>query len=367
MPEPAGRPGAGDGPVGTPAPQHGALRATGRGKLGFGLVGCGVIAEVYAAALPGVAGVELVAAHDVEAAKGEKFAASHGCRHLGSLAELLDDEAVDVVCVCVPSGLHAEIGLAAARAGKHLVVEKPLDVDLRAARSLIDGAAAAGVSLNVISQQRYNPGVRLAKELIDEGRLGRPLFVQARVPWYRSQAYYDSAAWRGTWALDGGGALMNQSVHYADLLCWLFGAPEVLAAHCARLDHDIEVEDLALGLLRFPSGAVGNLVASTVSYPSFSTVLSVNGTEGSLELKDGALVGLELKRGEGQGEGAQAGTPRPGGSGTGGIGMPEGHRAQLEDIAAALRAGAPAPVGGEDGYRALKLVLDVYAKADWRP
>lgn len=325
--------------------------------LGFGLVGCGVIAETFAAALGGLAEARLVAVHDVDEKKGDVFATEHGAANVLSLDTLLGRDDIDVVCVCVPSGLHARIGLAAAEAGKHVVVEKPVDINLAAARRLLDGAARAGVSLNVISQQRYNPGVRRAKVLLDEGRLGDPLFVQARVPWFRSQAYYDSAEWRGTWALDGGGAFMNQGVHYADLLCWLFGAPEVIAAHCANLEHDIEVEDLALALLRFPSEALGTLIASTVSFPGFPAVLSVNGTEGSLELVDGALSALELKDGS---------VDLTSGD-VGGLKMPDGHRAQLADVISAIREGRPAPIGGEDGYRALKLVLDVYHAAGWRP
>jgi len=300
------------------------VTTAGGGTWGFGLAGCGVIAETFASALVGVDGARLVAVHDVQVARAEAFAAQTGAVHARSLGELVELDGVDVVCVCVPSGLHAEVSMAAVDAGKHVVVEKPIDVNL-------------------------------------EGRLGEPLFIQARVPWYRAQAYYDSASWRGTWALDGGGAFMNQGVHHADLLCWLFGAPEVLAAHCANLVHDIEVEDLAVALLRFPNEAVGTLVASTVSFPGFPTVLSVNGTEGSLELVDGALVAVALKGAELKGGGAELDL-----GDTSGLGSPEGHRAQLADIVAALGEGRPAPVGGEDGYRALKLVLDVYRRAGWR-
>ena len=181
--------------------------------------------------------------------------------------------------------------------------------------------------------------------------------VSASVPWYRSQAYYDSAGWRGTWALDGGGAFMNQGVHYADLLCWLFGPPQVSAATCATLAHDIEVEDVALALLRFPGGAVGTLEASTTAYPGGAVVLRANGTRGSLVLEDGALVRLDL-------EGHEPVLAPPE---FGALTMPAGHRAQLSDILSALGDGRPAPVSGEDGYRALGLVLDVYRCAGWGP
>jgi predicted dehydrogenase len=323
----------------------------------LGLVGCGVIAATYAAALSGMDGAQLVAVSDVDAAAGQRFAAAHGVPFDPDLDKLLARAEVDVVCVCVPSGLHGEVGLAAARAGKHLVVEKPIDITREAARRLIDGAAVAGVSLNVISQQRYNPGIRRAQALLEQGALGRPLVVSASVPWYRSQAYYDSAAWRGTWSVDGGGALMNQAVHYADLLCWLFGPPEVTAASCATVSHDIEVEDIALALLRFEGGAVGLLEASTSALPGGAAVLRVNATRGTLVLEDGALVRLEV---EGR-------DPVLAPSPYGALPMPDGHRAQLADILGALRQGRTPPVSGEDGYRALGLVLDVYRAAGWGP
>ena len=329
----------------------------GPGPIGLGLVGCGVIAETYAAALDGLDDARLVSVADDDAGRGERFAAAHGLAYDRSLDLLLAREEVDVVCVCVPSGLHAEVALAAARAGKHLVVEKPIDVTLDAARRLITGAAAAGVSLNVISQQRYNPGVRQAKALLDGGALGRPLVISASVPWYRSQAYYASAPWRGTWRVDGGGAFMNQGVHCADLLCWLFGRPEVTAATCATLSHDIEVEDIALALLSFPGGAVGMLEASTTAYPGSAVVLRVNCARGTLVLEDGALVRLEV---EGQEPVVEAGQ-------YGALTAPDGHRAQLADILSALRDGRPAPVSGEDGYEALGLVLGVYRAAGWGP
>jgi UDP-N-acetyl-2-amino-2-deoxyglucuronate dehydrogenase len=338
----------------SPGPSSGPL---GRAPVGLGLVGCGVIAETYAGALSGLDGARLVAVTDVDTLRGEGFAAAHGVPHDPSLDELLARDEVDVVCVCVPSGRHAEVGLAAARAGKHLVVEKPIDVTLGAARRLIDGAASAGVSLNVISQQRYNPGVQKAKALLEEGALGRPLVISVSVPWYRSQAYYDSAPWRGTWLLDGGGAFMNQGVHYADLLCWLFGPPEVTAATCATLAHDIEVEDIALALLRFGGGAVGTLEASTTAYPGGAVVLRVNASRGTMVLEDGALVRLE----------AQGPAPALGSGDHGALTMPHGHRAQLADALSALRHGRPPPVSGEDGYRALELVLEVYRAAGWGP
>ena len=328
-----------------------------RDPLGFGLVGCGAIGATYAAAFAGLVEARLVAVTDADEAHATRFAAEHGVVDAGSLDQLLTMPEVEAVCVLVPSGVHADVGLVVAEAGKHVVVEKPIDISLAAALRLIDGTAARGVSLAVISQQRYNPGVQRAKALLASGRLGRLVEVWASVPWYRTQAYYDSGPWRGTWALDGGGALMNQSVHYADLLCWLCGPPEVLSAACATVSHDIEVEDLALALLRFDGGALGMLEASTVAFPGFPATLRVSGTEGTIVLENGALVTALLEDGD---KSASEGD-------VGALDFPGGHRAQLADITAAIVEGRPQSVSGEDGYRALKLVLDVYAAAGWGP
>jgi UDP-N-acetyl-2-amino-2-deoxyglucuronate dehydrogenase len=352
-PEPSGPEPSSHGPPG--ASSDGPL--VGRGPLGFGLVGCGAIAATYAAAFDGLEQARLVAVTDGDGALAARFAAEHGVAQADNLDELLAMPEVEAVCVLVPSGLHAEVGLAVAEAGKHVVVEKPIDISLDAARRLIDGAAARGVSLSVISQQRYNPGIQRAKALLASGRLGRVVEVWASVPWHRTQAYYDSGQWRGTWALDGGGALMNQAVHYADLVCWLCGPPQVISATCATLAHDIEVEDLALALLRFESGALGVLEASTVAFPGFSTTLRVSGTEGTIVLENGELVSASL----------QDGDERVMDGDVGALGFPGGHRAQLTDITSAIVEGRPQSVSGEDGYQALKFVLDVYEAAGWGP
>jgi UDP-N-acetyl-2-amino-2-deoxyglucuronate dehydrogenase len=347
----------GPGPLG-PGPLGPGSLGPGR-PLGFGLVGCGVISETYAAALDGLPGGQLVAVTDVDAERAAKFAADHNTAAAGTLEQLLSRADVDVVCVCVPSGLHAEVGLAAARAGRHVVVEKPIDISLGAARSLIDGARACGVSLTVISQQRYNPGVQRAKALIDQGRLGRLVEVSASVAWYRSQAYYDSAGWRGTWELDGGGAFINQGVHYADLVCWLCGPPEVLSATCAALAHHIDVEDVALALLRFGEGGLGVLEVTTCAYPGYQCGLRISGTKGTVVLEDGALVSARFEGDDDEDE--------PGPGETGALKTPDAHRAQLADIISAISSGREPSVGGEDGYRALEFVLSVYSAAGWGP
>ena len=222
---------------------------------GFGIVGTGVIAAIHADAIAllsktgpsktGLPNARLVAVTDVAADAAAAFAAAHGCPAEPDLGALLARPDVEVVCVCVPSGLHAQIGVQAAKAGKHLVVEKPIDVSLEAADRLIDAARAAGVALTVISQHRFDPGLIELKRLLDEQALGRLVLGEASTKWYRAQAYYDSAAWRGTYAMDGG-SLMNQGVHYVDLLRWCMGPPAEVTAMCTTQAHQIEVEDTSL-------------------------------------------------------------------------------------------------------------------------
>ena len=191
--------------------------------------------------------------------------------------------------MCVPSGLHAQIGVQAAKAGKHLVVEKPIDVSLEAADRLIDAARAAGVALTVISQHRFDAGLVELKRLLDEGALGRLVLGEASTKWYRTQAYYDSAAWRGTYAMDGG-SLMNQGVHYVDLLRWCMGPPAEVTAVCTTQAHQIEVEDTSLAIVRFASGAVGTILSSTAAFPGFPQRLEITGTDGTVSVEDGRIV-----------------------------------------------------------------------------
>jgi predicted dehydrogenase len=177
----------------------------------------------------------------------------------------------------VPSGLHAAVGVRAAQAGKHLVVEKPIEVTLAAADRLIGAARAAGVAMTVISQHRFDRGLVELRRLLDGGALGRLVLGEASTKWYRSQGYYDSAAWRGTWGLDGG-SLMNQGIHYVDLLLWCMGPVTEVTALCATQTHQVEVEDTALAAVRFSSGAVGTIVASTAVFPGFAQRLEITGT-----------------------------------------------------------------------------------------
>ena len=337
-------------------------------ERGFGIVGTGVIAALHAAAIKTLPGARLAAVTDVVPGAAGTFAAARGCAAEPDLDALLARPDVDVVCVCVPSGLHAEIGVRAARAGKHLAVEKPVDVTLAAADRLIEAARDAGVALTVISQHRFDPGLIELKRLIGEGALGRLVLGEASTKWYRTQAYYDSAGWRGTWAMDGG-SLMNQGVHYVDLLRWCMGPVTEVTAVCATQAHQVEVEDTALAFVRFASGAVGTIMSTTAAYPGFPQRLEITGTGGTVIVEDGRITRRALT-----GPAADAGgAADPGADGTGPAGLGAAadpaaievasHAAQLADLLAAVAGEREPAVGGQDGRDALEIICAVYESA----
>jgi UDP-N-acetyl-2-amino-2-deoxyglucuronate dehydrogenase len=341
---------------------------------GFGIVGGGVIGSVHAEAIGMVPGARLAAVTDVVPGRAKELASRYGCAAEPDLNALLARPDVDVVSVCVPSGQHADVGTQAVAAGKHLVIEKPIDVTLDAADRLIGAARAAGVVMTVISQHRFDTGLDELRRLLDSGALGRLVLGESSTKWYRTQGYYDSAAWRGTWAMDGG-SLMNQGVHYVDLLRWCMGPVTEVTAVCATQAHQVEVEDTALAIVRFASGALGTIVSSTAVYPGFSQRLEITGTEGTVIVEDGRIVRRALR----------AGPPGPGESGgpagqvtapaepvaadaadaaahPGGI-DPASHAAQIADLLRAIDQGRQPSVTGQNARDTLEIVCAVYESA----
>ncbi len=333
---------------------------------GFGIVGAGTIGAFHASAIAMVPNARLVAATDSVPPRARDFAAEHGCAAELSLDALLRRDDIDVVAVCVPSGLHAEVGIRAAAAGKHLVIEKPIDVRLDAADRLAEAAKAAGSVMTVISQHRFDPGLIELRRLIDDGALGRLLLGQATTKWYRGQAYYDSADWRGTWAMDGG-ALMNQGIHYADLLAWCMGPAAEVTAITARQAHEMEAEDCALAIVRFGSGAVGTITASTAVVPGFAQRLEISGTEGTVIVEDGVVIyqgfGSDLAGQELTGGNVATGVtvPAVAASAAGLDAAP--HAAQIADLLAAIDEGREPRVTAADARTTLELVCAVYQSA----
>ena len=344
-------------------------------KVRFGIVGCGAIGPTHAAALAGLEDAELVAVADPLAERAADLAERFGAAGIyGDAAGLLADPAVDVVCLCTPSGLHADGSVAALEAGKHVVVEKPMDVTVEACDRVLAAQRRTGRLLSVVSQHRFDPATERVKRLVDAGTLGRLVLVTADVKWYRTQAYYDGGSWRGTWALDGGGAVMNQGIHTVDLLLHLAGPVRTVYAQARTAAHErIEVEDVAAATLTFASGAIGTLVATTAAFDGLPVRVDLFGTAGTARL-EGDAIGLVKVRDEPgltvtEPAAAHAVRVATGGTASASSTAPtwgDAHRAQLADVIRCLRAGGRPRSDGTDGRAAVRLVRAVYESARTR-
>ena len=349
--------------------------------LRFALVGCGTIAPTHAEALAALAGdgAELAACCDTVPEKASAFAAKFGLA-VRDFDALLADPAIDALTFCTPSGTHAELGVLALQAGKHVLVEKPMDITLAACDRLLAAQRESGKALAVISQHRFDHASIEVKNALDAGTLGKLVYAEARVPWYRTQEYYDSGDWRGTWALDGGGALMNQGVHTVDLLRWLCGPVETVYAQARTAAHErIEVEDVVAATVTFANGAIATLSASTALYPGFAVRLAIHGTEGSAIIEGDMLHTLTTKSGTiGGGEAAHAHALQVASGGTKAATAQAGsltaasdpaavwgeaHRAQIANFIHCARTGETPLVDGIEGRKAVELVLAVYESA----
>ena len=259
-------------------------------EIRHAIVGCGVIGPHHAKSLAGIEGSRLTVVCDPVGERAEKLASSYpGTATESSLDAVLDRDDVDLVHICTPSGLHADQAVAALDAGKHVITEKPMDITVAACDKLIAAAAKAEKKATCIFQNRFLSITEQVKTAVDDGLLGKLNMGDAYIKWYRSQSYYDSGDWRATWALDGGGCLMNQGVHYIDLLQWYMGPVASIYAVCDTLAHTIEVEDVAAAILRFKSGAIGVIEGTTSATPGLDWRIELHGDQGSVTLRNGSL------------------------------------------------------------------------------
>ncbi|QEO15432.1 Gfo/Idh/MocA family oxidoreductase [Agromyces intestinalis] len=346
------------------------------------IVGCGIIGLNHARAIARVDGVDVAVLVDPVAEAAERLADAV-VDDLGAprpevfpdLADALEQARPDLVVICTPSGMHVEQAAAAVEAGAHVVIEKPLDVDLARARRierLAADAARDGRLVSVISQHRFDPASVAVARALHAGGLGRVTSAIASVAWWRSQAYYDSGQWRGTWELDGGGALMNQGVHTVDLLLWFLGRPVEVSAQTARLAHErIEVEDVAVATVRFESGALAVLHATTAAYPGTGVRLHVLGSLGSAVIHDDQLEYLHAREDTDVADGAaarnQAAEWVPAGEVAGAAKPADafviGHARQYADLVSSIRDGERPGVTVADAVLALAVVRAVYLSA----
>lgn len=325
-----------------------------------GLIGAGNISGTHARALAEIEGTALAAVFDTSRERAAALAQAHGAAAFDNLEQFLAHRPMDMVIIGTPSGLHAQLGIAAAQHGLHVLTEKPIDVNLARADALIAACDAAGVYCGVVFQERYMPAHRRVKRLLTSGGLGRPLLVAAQARWYRPPEYYQG--WHGTRALDGGGAVINQGIHTLDFLLWLLGDVARVEARASRLLHTLECEDTALAIFEFANGALGTFEVTTAAYPGYERRIELSGTAGTVVLEGERVVRADLRDpmpelidqaphgSDERARSAQVSDAAP-------------HRAAIADFVAAVRDGHPPVCDGCEGRRSLELAERIYAAA----
>jgi UDP-N-acetyl-2-amino-2-deoxyglucuronate dehydrogenase len=341
--------------------------------LRFGLVGCGVIGPVHAEALASLPDALLVAVADLNSERAQKLTDKYGGKPYQDLQSMLQRERLDVVIICTPSGLHGEHACQVMRSGRHVIVEKPMEIRREALDEMLRVQQETGVKLAVISQHRFDPASQQVRHLMDDNAFGKPVMGNALIPWWRSQAYYDSGAWRGTWKLDGGGVLMNQSIHSIDLLQWLMGPVKSVMAYTDTLAHRMETEDVAVAALRFANGALGVIAATTGAYPGVTTRIEIFGNQGSAIIENDKLALLHLARDEKDAAGDYGVNTKPvrpgqepnssGASANPAAIVANSHALQIADMIRAIRENGTPLVDGYAGRQPVEIILSIYESA----
>lgn len=320
----------------------------------FVIIGSGNIAKTYLAAINRVEGVEVVAVVSSKSTKPEAFA------HLPFFTKL---QAVnlpfDAVAICTPNGLHHQSAIDAAALGKHVLCEKVLDITLDAMNAMIDACRTKGVKLAVSYQRRFSSDNPLVKRLIDENKLGRIFSVDLSVRNYRDDAYYDSAAYRGTYAIDGGGPFIQQASHYIDLYYWYFGKPQKLVSSLATFVHNIEVEDHGAVICVHDTGMIGTITASTATKPGFPAKLEIYSDKGYLVMENDVITHWEIEGVDNPSQ-QQANGNTHTGSSSAAVNDTTNHEAIVKDFMQAVATNSEPLVNGESARNATEIILDIY-------
>lgn len=334
-------------------------------KYGFGIIGCGMISDFHSTAITELEHGQLVAVSSRNAENAKRLTDKYKVEAYSDYTEMLKRDDLDIVCICTPSGAHLEPAVAAAEAGKHIIVEKPLEITLQRCDEIIQACDSAGVRLCAIFNSRFTEGSQLVKETIDSGRFGRLTLGGAYIKWYRSQEYYDSGGWRGTLKLDGGGALMNQSIHAIDLLQYFMGPVKSVQAFTDTLAHErIEVEDVAVAALRFENGALGVIEGTTAAYPGMFKKTEICGTKGTAILEEEDIVKWdfdpELPDDAAIREKFAQQTDTGGGASDPRAINHANHRRQMENFISGLESDTSHLVDGAEGRKSVEIILAIY-------
>lgn len=334
--------------------------------VGFGIIGAGMIAEMHAKSMQELENVQLIGFYDKNFAAAEKRAAQFNVKAYASFEEFLADPAIQAVTIATPSGMHGSVAIPAARAGKHILCEKPLEITLEKCDEIIRECEKNNVLLSPVFQSRFSKPVQLVRKAMGEGRFGRMVLASAQMRWYREASYYSGSNWRGTWDLDGGGALMNQAIHMIDLLIHINGAPEEVFAFSGTLTHSIEVEDNLCATVKYRNGSFGTIEVSTSCAPGFPRRLEFSGSTGTVAFGDSTITRWEFADSRPEDEIIRQELEHPADAGGGSAPMninANGHRSQISDLADSIINGTPLYLDGKEGRRAIELISGIYESA----
>ncbi|MEM7145040.1 MAG: Gfo/Idh/MocA family oxidoreductase [Verrucomicrobiota bacterium] len=342
-----------------------------KSTYGFGIVGCGMISAFHAKAIQAMRGAKLECVFSRNKKRAQALADEYGATPYTEYNAFLAHPGLDIVTICTPSGAHLEPAVAAAKAKKHVICEKPLEVTLERIDAMIAACRKNKVILSGIFPRRFNPATIALKKAVDTGRFGKLTLADAQIKWFRDQAYYDSGAWRGTWKLDGGGAIMNQSIHTIDLLIHVAGDVKSVCAFADRVAHKrIEVEDIAVAILKFKNGAVGTIQGATTCYHPDGNPAEVQlcGTEGTVFMEDDKFREWEFAKKSPTDKKIHTAMmttskgPAAGAADPSAIAF-EWHQRNFEDTLKAIKAGKKPSVDGKEGRRAIEVILALYQSA----
>ncbi len=325
----------------------------------FGILGCGMISSAHADSIKAIPDAELVGVFDMSPDRCRNFAHTYGVKAYASMDALLSDSDVDAVCICTPSGFHADNALRVIEAGKHVLIEKPLALNVDDCDRLIEAAAKYGVKASVMSQLRFAETTQMMKSLVDNGNLGRIVTADILMKYYRSPEYFAESPWRGTWKHDGGGALMNQGIHGIDLLLYIMGKANSVYGMARTLRHSIEVEDTASAVVEFENGALGVIQGTTSVSPGYPRVLTISGTNGTVGITENrftewSIDGKEIPEGIQLGGEIRSGARNPTDISS------AGHRMQIEDFMDAIRNDREPMITLADGRRTIEMITAIY-------
>jgi UDP-N-acetyl-2-amino-2-deoxyglucuronate dehydrogenase len=334
--------------------------------INVGIIGGGNISESHARAVHETDGVQVAAVYGRNTDKASRLAELYGGTVHTEMDSLLAHRPLDMVFIGSPSGLHAEQGIAAARHGLHVLVEKPIDITTQRAGELIAQCEESQVKLAVCFQDRVASDLRELKQFLVDGKLGNPILVTGKVKWYRPAEYYGASQWRGTKALDGGGALINQGVHTIDLLLWMLGPVTRVHAISRTALHKIEVEDTLVATLEFAGGAIGTFEASTAAYPGYNRRVELTGSEGTVILENSSVVQIDLRDRDSARLLRSSDENRNASSTSAVVSDISGHKRLLEDFVRSIETGSQPACDGREGRRSIALVEALYESASTR-